>query len=105
MLFLLLASLLGPRLAQQAQSAAGLRSVRQLSRTATDDCSGFVRAIYGREGVDLMVLPPRRCENGVSHLHRVASERGALRRRPAPGDLVFFRDTYRQGLSHVGIVE
>jgi cell wall-associated NlpC family hydrolase len=105
MLLLLLASLLGTRLAERAEAAAGLRSVRELSRTATDDCSGFVRTIYGREGVNLMVLPPRPGENGVSHLHRIASARRALRRRPEPGDLVFFRDTYRRGLSHVGSVE
>ena len=75
MLLLLLASVLGSRLADHAQSAAGLRSVRQLSRTATDDCSGFVRTIYAREGVDLAVLPPRPRENGVSWLHRVARAR------------------------------
>jgi hypothetical protein len=28
-----------------------------------------------------------------------------LRPRPRPGDLVFFRDTWRHGLSHVGIVQ
>src|SRR5712664_1663336 len=83
MLFLLLASMLGARLAGHAQAATGLRSVRELSRSATDDCSGFVRTIYAREGVKLR----------------------ALRRRPSPGDLVFFRNTYRRGLSHVGIVE
>ncbi|HZR09781.1 MAG TPA: NlpC/P60 family protein [Myxococcales bacterium] len=105
MLFLLLASLLGSRLADRAEAAAGLRSVRQLSRTARDDCSGFVREIYGREGVNLTALPPRAGENGVSHLHRLATARRALRRRPEPGDLVFFRDTYRRGLSHVGIVD
>jgi cell wall-associated NlpC family hydrolase len=105
MLLLLLASVLGSRLAEHAHSAAGLRSVRQLSRTATDDCSGFVRTIFAREGVDLTALPPRPRENGVSWLHRVARERRALRRVPRPGDLVFFRDTYRPGLSHVGIVD
>jgi hypothetical protein len=105
MLLLLLASLLGTRLAERAEAAAGLRSVRQLSRVATDDCSGFVRVIYGREGVDLTALPAAPGENGVAQLHRLAKSRGALRRRPRPGDLVFFRDTGRRGLSHVGIVE
>lgn len=105
MLFLLLASILGARLAERAQSATGLRSVRQLSRSATDDCSGFVRTIYAREGVDLTVLPAKPGENGVSSIHRLALARRALRRTPRPGHLVFFRNTYRPGLSHVGIVE
>ena len=105
MLLLLLASMLGTRLAQDAQAAAGLRSVRQLSRTASDDCSGFVRTIYAREGVTLTGLPARPGETGVVYLHRVARARRALRRTPRPGDLVFFRNTYRPGLSHVGIVE
>jgi cell wall-associated NlpC family hydrolase len=105
MLLLVLASMLGTRLAERAHDAAGLASVRQLSRAANDDCSGFVRTIYGREGVDLAPLPPRAGENGVTYIHRVAAARRALRKRPRPGDLVFFRNTYRKGLSHVGIVD
>ena len=105
MLLLLLASMLGTRLAERAHDAAGLSSVRELSRAANDDCSGFVRAIYGREGVELAALPARSGENGVSYIHRVAAARRALRNRPKPGDLVFFRNTYRKGLSHVGIVD
>ena len=105
MVLLLLASMLGARLAEHAQAATGLRSVHQLSRGATDDCSGFVRVIYGREGVDLASLPSRPGENGVSSIHRLARARSAIRRAPRPGDLVFFRNTWRRGLSHVGIVE
>jgi cell wall-associated NlpC family hydrolase len=105
MLLFLLASVLGTRLADRAHDAAGLSSVRQLSRSANDDCSGFVRTIYSREGVELSALPARPGENGVTYIHRVAAARRALRRRPRPGDLVFFRNTYRKGLSHVGIVD
>ena len=105
MWLVLMASLLGARLAERAEAAAGLASVRALSRNATDDCSGFVRVIYGREGVDLAALPPQPGENGVSSIHRLARARKALRRTPRPGDLVFFRNTYRRGLSHVGIVQ
>jgi cell wall-associated NlpC family hydrolase len=105
MFFLLLASILGLRLADHAHAALGLRSVHQLSQSASDDCSGFVRTIYAREGLNLMAVPPRTGENGVSHMHRVARARKALRRTPRPGDLVFFRNTYRRGLSHVGIVD
>jgi len=105
MVLLLLATMLGGRLAEHAGAAAGLRSVRQLSREDTDDCSGFVRAIYGREGVDLRAPQASPGENGVALIHRLARERRALRRSPRPGDLVFFRNTYRPGLSHVGIVD
>jgi cell wall-associated NlpC family hydrolase len=105
MLLFLLASVLGTRLADRAHDAAGLSSVRQLSRSANDDCSGFVRTIYSREGVELSALPARPGENGVTYIHRVAAARRALRTRPRPGDLVFFRNTYRKGLSHVGIVD
>ena len=78
MLLLLLASLLGARLAEHAQAAAGLRSVRQLSRHATDDCSGFVRTIYRSEGLDLAALAPHPGENGVSSIHRLARARRAM---------------------------
>ena len=105
MLLLLLASIVGTHLAERAGAAAGLPSVRALSATETDDCSGFVRALYAREGIDLTALPALPHENGVSQLHRLALARRALRRSPRPGDLVFFRNTYRRGLSHVGIVE
>jgi hypothetical protein len=53
-------------------------------------------------------------ENAVAAMHREAARRGALGAAPlAPGDLVFFRETYdrnrdgkrNDGLTHVGIVE
>jgi hypothetical protein len=107
MLLLLLASMLGARLAERAGNAAGLATVRALSPSVHDDCSGFVSAIYRREGIDLSAASLRETagENGVGRMHRLARERRALREKPRPGDLVFFRDTYRHGLSHVGIVE
>lgn len=106
LLALLLASTLGGRLAEHAHRAAGLDSVHQLSPEANDDCSGFARVIYAREGIDLAALPSRPGENGVANIRRLARARRALRSRPAPGDLVFFRDTTRRGgLTHLGIVE
>jgi hypothetical protein len=106
MLLLLLASMLGTRLAEHAHAAAGLASVREVSRRANDDCSGFVRAIYAGEGIDLAVLPEHPGENGVSNIRRLARDRRALRERPRPGDLVFFRNTTaRRGFTHIGIVE
>lgn len=57
------------------------------------DCSGLVYAVYREHGIGL----PR---DSVS-MWGVGSQvsRGNLR----PGDIVFFRDTYKAGISHVGI--
>ncbi|BDI33031.1 hypothetical protein CCAX7_50820 [Capsulimonas corticalis] len=58
------------------------------------DCSGFVRYILGHTGgVDL----PRTATEQYYHGSPVAS--GDLQ----PGDLVFFKNTYKHGISHVGI--
>src|SRR2546421_13003817 len=99
MLPLLLAASLGLQIAQRADSFVGRRSP-----AARDDCSGFVSAIYRQAGIDLRA-PERPGENGVTNIRRRAASARALRRSPRPGDLVFFRNTYREGLSHVGIVD
>jgi cell wall-associated NlpC family hydrolase len=57
------------------------------------DCSGLVGAVYGEEGLGLPRTAARQFGEGVP----VAE--GDLR----PGDLVFFRNTYKRGISHVGI--
>ena len=104
LLALIVASALGDRIADRARDAAGLASVRQLSRADNDDCSGFARAIYRSFGLDLG--GSKAGENGVTSIRRIAAGRGALRRRPHPGDLVFFRNTTaRGGLTHIGIVD
>jgi cell wall-associated NlpC family hydrolase len=106
LLALLVASSLSNRIAERAHAAAGLDSVRQISRRDNDDCSGFVRAIYAREGIDLDALPARPGENGVANIRRLAAARRALRTRPRRGDLVFFRNTtQRRGLTHIGVVD
>jgi cell wall-associated NlpC family hydrolase len=56
------------------------------------DCSGFVRAVFAKIGVEL----PRSAREQFSEGERV--DRDDLE----PGDLVFFR-TYRRTASHVGI--
>src|SRR5438067_1034694 len=106
LLALLIASSLGDRIAERAGSAAGMDSVHRLAPRANDDCSGFARLIYAREGVDLAALPARAGENGVSNIRRLATKRRALRTRPRRGDLVFFRNTTgRRGLTHIGVVD
>jgi cell wall-associated NlpC family hydrolase len=57
------------------------------------DCSAFVRHVFARQG---------------KYLPRTAAEQyGATKRinkaEMRPGDLVFFRNTYKNGISHVGI--
>jgi cell wall-associated NlpC family hydrolase len=78
------------------------------------DCSTFVYAAYAAGGVDLYreALPR---DSGVQAIRRYVRRHGRLHRRwlPAPGDLVFFDNSYdrnRNGLlddrlTHVGIVE
>ena len=84
------------------------------------DCTGFVEAVYAEEGVPLRPLmraaaPTERA--GVWAAYRAVQRYGIVfgggGEWPAPGDLVFWRDTYDRnrngkaddGLTHVGIVE
>ena len=78
------------------------------------DCSTFVRRAYAAVGVDLYVdASPQ--DNGVHAIRRYVYRHGRLHRRrvPAPGDLVFFDNSYDRNrnrllddrLTHVGIVE
>jgi probable lipoprotein NlpC len=84
------------------------------------DCIGFVEAVYEAEGVPLRALMARTApdeRSGVAAAFRVFDAYGILfgggGAWPAPGDLVFFHDTYdrnRNGrvddaFTHVGIVE
>jgi peptidoglycan DL-endopeptidase CwlO len=78
------------------------------------DCSTFVQRAYAAGGVDLYAdASPR--DNGVQAIRRYVYLHGRLHRRraPAPGDLVFFDNSYDRNrnrllddrLTHVGIVE
>jgi len=57
------------------------------------DCSGFVQHVMEKHGVR------------VSHDSRALFNQGkpVSRENLKPGDVVFFRNTYRRGISHVGI--
>lgn len=57
------------------------------------DCAGLVRYAYAAAGISLPRTAALQFSTGR------ALSRDELR----PGDLVFFRDTYRKGISHVGI--
>jgi hypothetical protein len=104
---------LANRAAARAAHWVGLPSLRRVSRSVNDDCSGLANLAYRRKGLSL--LPERTLpgEGGVAAIHRKARSLGALRRHPRPGDLVFFRETYdrnrdrrrNDGLTHIGVVE
>lgn len=99
---------------------AGARESLGQSRPELDgrplptDCSGFVRGLYTRAGVDLF-SEAHPSDNGVRAVVRWIERHGQMHRRkvPAPGDLVFFHDSYdRNGdgklndrFTHMGMVD
>ena len=60
------------------------------------DCSGFTRYIYKTFGLD---LPHSSAGQFSSNYGTIISNPADLR----PGDIVFFVNTYKRGISHVGI--
>jgi hypothetical protein len=109
------------RLAARAASLVGhTAAFRSGGERFNADCTGFVEVVYADEGVPLRPLmrsaaPGER--SGVWAVYRAMQVYGVLfgggGEWPAPGDLVFWRDTYDRnrngkpddGLTHVGIVE
>ena len=57
------------------------------------DCSGFVQYVFKAHGISLN----RTCETQYKHGTYVSKS------NLKPGDLVFFQNTYKSGISHVGI--
>ncbi|MEO7911580.1 MAG: SH3 domain-containing protein [Roseiflexaceae bacterium] len=60
------------------------------------DCSGFTRYVYKQYGLD---LPHSSAGQYSTNYGTVISNPADLR----PGDIVFFVNTYKRGISHVGI--
>jgi cell wall-associated NlpC family hydrolase len=98
---------------ERAVQLVGVKRLGSVARGVADDCSGFVRLAYQRAGIDLVSHGFLGGENAVSAIYRRARSQGALRHRPRPGDLVFFRETYdrnrdglrNDGMTHIGVVE
>jgi hypothetical protein len=99
---------------ERAVQLVGVKQLGRVDRGVPDDCSGFVRLAYQKAGIDLVNHGFLAGENAVTAIYRRAESRGALhQRRPRPGDLVFFRETYdrnrdgqrNDGLTHIGVVE
>lgn len=56
------------------------------------DCSGFIYYVYKEAGLDI-----KRFDTIAFHTNSFNLE------EPVPGDLLFFENTYRSGISHAGI--
>ncbi len=112
---------LSGRLAARAASLVGHRGSFQVHGTRFNaDCSGFVAAVYSAEGIPFGRLLARVSPDetsGAAAAYQAVKAYGVVfgggGARPAPGDLVFFHDTYdrnRDGraddpFTHLGVVE
>jgi hypothetical protein len=104
---------LARRAATRASLWVGLPSLRRVSHSVNDDCSGLANLAYRRQGLSLMPEHTLPGENGVAAIYRKARSLGSLHSTPRAGDLVFFRETYdrnrdgrrNDGLTHIGVVE
>jgi hypothetical protein len=109
------------RLAARAASLVGhAGEFRVGDERFNPDCTGFVQAVYEAEGIPLRALMQRAApgeRRGVVAAFQALQAHGTVFGAggawPAPGDLVFWHDTYdrnRNGraddrLTHVGVVE
>ncbi len=97
-----------------ARLQVGKPEVERHGKAWPDDCSGLVRSVFDRIGVDLLTVAKPE-DNAVTAIYRFAQRYGRVFTggRPVPGDLVFFRDTYdlnrdgreNDGLTHVAVVD
>lgn len=97
-----------------AKALVGKRSVTIDGRSYPADCTGLVSGVYAKLSVSLLD-EAQPGDNAVTAMYRFTQRHGRVfdKGRPAPGDLVFFRETYDQnkdgrandGLTHIGIVE
>ncbi len=76
-----------------ARKYLGCQYVRGGASPSGFDCSGFVYYVLGQHGVDISRSSRTQFREGTP------VSRGNLQ----VGDVVFFRNTYRTGISHVGI--
>ncbi|MFN2311098.1 MAG: CHAP domain-containing protein [Spirochaetia bacterium] len=113
---------LGPKQAAIVAAGYDLVGARRLEIEGSVyplDCSGTILAVYHHAGIDLRPAFERFSGNGVLRLYRMAAGNGLLAsaagnpgRYPAPGDVIFWDNTYdrsRSGqwddpLTHAAIV-
>lgn len=80
------------KLIQDAKALLGTPYAWGGSSTKGFDCSGFIYYVYNKSGESLARTS---AEGYFSRSYYVD--------KPQPGDLVFFENTYKKGISHVGI--
>ncbi|WP_404330385.1 LysM peptidoglycan-binding domain-containing protein [Mesobacillus maritimus] len=80
------------QLIKDAKALLGTPYVWGGSSTKGFDCSGFINYVYNKSGKGLV----RTSADGYFN-------RSYYVDKPQPGDLVFFANTYKKGISHVGI--
>ncbi len=83
----------GSQIIQTALKYLGHPYVRGGESPGGFDCSGFVQYVMGRHGIKVGRTCPGLFLQG----------RPVSRSQLQPGDVVFFKNTYRRGLSHVGL--
>ena len=83
----------GNQVADLAQQYVGSRYIWGGSSPAGFDCTGFVMFVFNQFGVSL----PHNEAGQLGSGERIATE------DLQPGDVLVFANTYRRGLSHVGI--
>ncbi|PEY38922.1 N-acetylmuramoyl-L-alanine amidase [Bacillus cereus] len=77
-----------PGVVGKAKSFIGVPYVWGGASPSGFDCSGFISYVFG--------VGRQTAEGFYNSVQKVDS--------PQPGDLVFFKNTYKQGISHIGIV-
>lgn len=82
-----------PAVVETAKQYLGVPYLWGGSSPAGFDCSGFTKYVFAQHGVMLNRTTDTQYQNG-SYVSRSGLQ---------PGDLVFFQNTYRPGISHVGI--
>ncbi|WP_201714417.1 LysM peptidoglycan-binding domain-containing protein [Rossellomorea arthrocnemi] len=80
------------KLISHAKAQLGIPYVWGGSTTSGFDCSGFIYYAFNKSGVKVTRTSSEGYYNRSYYVHK-----------PAVGDLVFFENTYKKGISHLGI--
>ena len=102
------------KLVEAAYWARGRNNLSNNGKSFLMDCSGVVSALYWYAGIDLQSCYPAYTGSGVTRIYRWLDDEELLYRpdEPAPGDLVFWDNSYDKNgngladdeLTHVGMV-